>query len=414
MELPKLVARRCLLLCARSRSDGGVDLESLLHQGVDWAFFLDQGLRHGLLPLVYYRLRRVDGDLVPPGVMADLEASYYLCLRRNIYLRECLVEVLTALHKGGIEPIVLKGGALTGTVYANPGLRPMGDLDLLVSTEAMEQAGAALSSIGYRLAGKLSVQMVTFQQRFGGGLEWVREDRLGPTYIDLQHDLVGVDFCRHAFPIKPEALCAAALPLPLDREEGLPQVQTLRLSAEDTLIHLCLHQALHHGYAVPLRGVVDMDWLVASEGSADFWQRVTERAGQWRAGIVLYWGLRRSRDLLGTPVPADTLEALAPSALRQRLLAWLAPLDEDCVWLGVDQQPSGLRQLLLYVALMERPRDALGMVLAILFPGQEWLLVRYGLKGKWWARLYRLIHPLRVARAFLRGLHRPLVRSSLE
>jgi hypothetical protein len=40
--------------------------------------------------------------------------------------------------------------------------------------------------------------------------------------------------------------------------------------------------------------------------------------------------------------------------------------------------------------------------------------VRYSLEKGQNTRLYRLVHPLRVARAFLRGLRRPLVKSSLE
>jgi hypothetical protein len=117
---------------------------------------------------------------------------------------------------------------------------------------------------------------------------------------------------------------------------------------------------------------------------------------------------------LGTLVPSWALAALAPGALRQRLLAWLAPLDGERVWAGLEQQPNGLHQLLIYATLMERPRDALGMVRRILFPSLEWLAVRYGLEGKWRARLHRPVHPLRVARALLRGLHRPLTRSGLE
>jgi hypothetical protein len=119
---------------------------------------------------------------------------------------------------------------------------------------------------------------------------------------------------------------------------------------------------MHHGYAVPLRAYVDIDWVVDSEGSDEFWRRVVGRAKQFRARTVVYWGLRRVQDLLGTPVPGGVMAALAPGSLRRRLLARLAPLDEERVWAGANKQPSGLLQLLLYATLMERPRDALGMV----------------------------------------------------
>jgi hypothetical protein len=408
MNQRQLAARQCLLLCARSHFDGVAGLESLLSQGLDWDFFLDQGLRHGLLPLAHDRLRRLDGDPVPPKVMSELEAEYYSSVRSYMCLEVFRAEVVAAFREAGIQPIVLKGGALASTVYANPGLRPMGDLDLLVPAETMERAGAALSAIGYHLTRGLSARMEAFQAHLGGGLEWMRDDRLGLSNIDLQHDLVGSDICRHAFPIEHEALWAAARPL----DAG--GVQALQLSAEDMLIHLCLHPPMHHGYAVPLRAYVDIDWLVASERSDQFWRRLIERARRFRTQIPVYWGLCCAQDLLGTLVPSWALAALAPGALRQRLLAWLAPLDGERVWAGLEQQPNGLHQLLIYATLMGRPRDALGMVRRILFPSLEWLTVRYGLEGKWRARLYRLVHPLRVARALLRGLHQPLMRSSLE
>ncbi len=408
MEPRKAAARQCLLLCARSRTENDGALASLLRQGVDWEYLLDLAGRHGLLPLVYERLRRLRGDLVPRDVMARLQGVYYANLRRIVRLQASLSEAVIALQREGIEPIVLKGGALAGTVYPDPGLRPMVDLDLLVPTEAVKRAGAVLASIGYHLSGRLTAQLVRFQERVGGRLEWLREQYGQLTYMDLQCHLVGVDLCRHAYAIEPGDLRAAARTLPLDRGEAL------QLSPEDMLIHLCLHAAMGHAYAVPLIGTVDIDWLVAAEASDYFWRRLVERAGQFRARTIVYRGLCWARDLLGTPVPDRVLDALAPSPLRERLLARLAPLDEERAWQGADCRPKGVHELLLYTALMERPRDALGMVRTILFPGQEWLAVRYGLQRGWQARLYGLIHPFRVTRAFLRGLHRPLDQSSLE
>ena len=113
-------------------------------------------------------------------------------------------------------------------------------------------------------------------------------------------------------------------------------------------------------------------------------------------------------------MPSRRTTCCPPGSQRGRRVARLAPLGGERLGAGPEQQPGGVRQLLLYAALMERPRDALRMVRGILFPGREWLAVRYGLQGAGQVRCYRLVHPLRVARAFARGLRRPLARSSLE
>jgi hypothetical protein len=409
LDASQLAARACLLYCTRLDDAGSAAELAPLGQGdVDWTYFLDLGQKHGLLPLAYHRLRRLEGDLPPDGVMAHLRNIYHANLRHNLRLGPSLAQAVAALQEAGLEPIVLKGGALAETAYSDPGLRPMVDLDLLVPVEAMDRAGTALAAIGYRRVGKLSPQMVAFQQRFGGGLEWLRQDELGLTRIDLQHNLVGVDLCRRAFPIRPGDLWASARPLPLVRGGAL------QLSAADALIHLCLHPALHHGYAVPLIGYVDIDRLVRNESSDNFWQRLAERAGQFRARTAVYHALRCAMDLLGTPVPPEILAALAPHGLRRRAVSWLAPLEEQRLWARPGQPLGGLHQLLLYAAVMERKRDALAMVRCILFPGREWLAVRYGLQDEGQARLYRIVHPLRVVRSFVRGLSRPLGQSGLE
>ena len=68
---------------------------------------------------------------------------------RACRLRDTLVETVAALRAAGIEVVALKGAALAFFHYADPALRPMGDLDLLLveprdlnrATDAMGQAG---------------------------------------------------------------------------------------------------------------------------------------------------------------------------------------------------------------------------------------------------------------------------------
>jgi hypothetical protein len=113
-------------------------------------------------------------------------------------------------------------------------------------------------------------------------------------------------------------------------------------------------------------------------------------------------------------VPAEVWAALQPSRLRSRFLRGLAPLERAAALHRAGRQRSGMVQGLLYAALAEPAGAGAGMVRRLLFPGPEWLATRYGLESGAQARRYRLVHPLRLGRALLRGLHRPLVESSLE
>ncbi len=157
-----------------------------------------------------------------------------------------------------------------------------------------------------------------------------------------------------------------------------------------------------------------MDRVVAASEPALSWSRLVQRAGRFQVRTVVYYGLHCAHRLLGTPLPDEVQRALKPGAAQLRVLRSLAPLTPEAVLDAESEGPRGAGQVLLYAALVDRVRYVAGMVRGILFPSEEWLTVRYSLASRGQARRYRLVHPLRVARAFLRGLTRPLIESSLE
>jgi hypothetical protein len=400
------VENQILLWCARREFDGAAAGE-LVGRGVDWEALLAAGRRHHLLPLLYERLRAVEDGRIPPGVMARLRSAYYTNLLRNQRLGAELAEVVEALRGEGVEAIVLKGGALAPTVYPNPAQRPMADLDLLVRAEDVERAGAVLESLGFRLPDSLPAGMVPFQQRFGSGLEWQRCRADRTTRLDVHQHLAGIHMFRDAFPVETGTLWAAARPLPLDGSEAW------QLSAEDTLIHLCLHLARPHTYDCPLLSYVDIDRVVAAPDGAPSWRLLVERSGQYQVKMVVYYGLRCAQSLLGTPVPPGVLDALQPGRAHLRTLRWLAPLDREGVLQVARGSRGVVKRVLLHAALADGIREAGAMVRGLLFPGEEWLAARYALEPGRQARRYRLVHPWRVARATLRDPQRRLVESVL-
>jgi hypothetical protein len=340
--------------------------------------------------------------------MAQLRGAYGTNLLRNRRLGAELAEVVAALRAEGVETIVLKGGALARTVYQNAAQRPMADLDLLLRREEMERAGGVLTSLGFRLPDLLPVHLVPFERHFGGGLHWLRSRGDRTTKLDVQHHLVKTDWCRASFAVEPDALWASARPLCLGTTEAW------QLSAEDTLICLCLHLALNHGYEWALSSYADMDRVVRARDGALSWSRLVDRAGRFGTQTAVYRGLRCARTLLGTPVPSHVLDILRPGGLQMGILERLAPLDPDTVLQGAYRQPGTVKLVMLYAMLVDHPRALGKMAQGLLFPGEEWLAARYILETRGQARLYRFIHPWHVAWAALQDLHRPLVESILH
>ncbi len=72
---------------------------------------------------------------MPKEVALALKTTYYQTAANNAVLFKELDRILAAFAEAEIPVIVLKGAALAQTLYPDPGLRPMGDLDLFVRPE---------------------------------------------------------------------------------------------------------------------------------------------------------------------------------------------------------------------------------------------------------------------------------------
>jgi hypothetical protein len=136
--------------CARATSFPALteELRSRAAQVIDWAALVAEAESQGLAPLVYHHLGAF-GDLCPTEAKRSLRLLYLRHLHRNTILIQTLTETLGALTDAGINVLVLKGAALCQTIYADHGLRPMRDIDLLVSKDQGTPAQKALIALGF-------------------------------------------------------------------------------------------------------------------------------------------------------------------------------------------------------------------------------------------------------------------------
>jgi hypothetical protein len=89
-------------------------------------------------------------SLVPANAAQYLRALYEMNEQRNAAIDLQLAEILHTLNAAGIVPCLLKGAAhLRAGVYADPALRILTDLDLLLPTDRLLDAQRLLSGIGY-------------------------------------------------------------------------------------------------------------------------------------------------------------------------------------------------------------------------------------------------------------------------
>ncbi|MDF3290291.1 nucleotidyltransferase domain-containing protein [Streptomyces silvisoli] len=121
---------------------------------IDWPHFLDQAIQHRVAPLVSSSLDRLAAEdrplRVDRGMGSTLRAFYLFHLERNRAAMAELYEILDAAEVASLDIVLRKGAHLAQEVYMNSGLRPIGDLDLLVPGEQASTLVALLEDRGYQ------------------------------------------------------------------------------------------------------------------------------------------------------------------------------------------------------------------------------------------------------------------------
>ncbi len=140
-----------LNLCARvtGHHEQHRRLQEICYTFADWEMLLRQSEMEGMTPLLNKHLRE-SGSIFPASIRRSLAI---LTRRHNLYtllLAQALREVLERFQNEGLTPIVIKGAALCRTVYPDPSLRPMRDIDILMRDREAVQAKNILEKIGFQ------------------------------------------------------------------------------------------------------------------------------------------------------------------------------------------------------------------------------------------------------------------------
>ncbi len=132
--------------------------EALLRPFLSWAKsdsqpseaeLFQEVIAEGTAYLLYQRIKEeADPELQSGGLFLKLQHSYYYNLAQNIYWSEQFLKDFPSITNG-TPTILLKGISLLNTVYKNPGLRHLGDIDLLIRQEDYPEVREHLESADY-------------------------------------------------------------------------------------------------------------------------------------------------------------------------------------------------------------------------------------------------------------------------
>ncbi len=269
---------------------------------------------HRLSPL----LSAMCGTSLPPPLAETFRRDRVMTTARAMVLGHVAEECIAALAASGISTIVLKGLEYERRLYGGPGLRPTGDVDLMVPGEHRRAAFAVLNELGFE------------PRPAAPGFD-------EPDYHEVAWQRAGVEVDLH-LGLAPRARCR------IDYAAVWAEREPLLLSGVETSVlaqtHAALFQALHmtiDHFAVPAIYLVDLSKLVDGPDALAPVQALAARWGCRRplatalaltAAFLPDWGGRM-------PVPMSRIASRVvhafgttrPLPRREQLLRKLAHFD---------------------------------------------------------------------------------------
>ena len=296
-----------LALARASLSVASSALESV-PSSLNWNLLMRMARHHRLEPLLCYGLRRSHVDGVPSSVREVWEACRRSTAVGAMYHQQVLGEIAAAFDDRRVPFVLLKGEALSKGLYPQEGLRPYGDIDLLIRPETYEAAKDILAGLGFRL--RLPTKEGEKLRLFGE----IEFDKKGPftVTVDLHWDTLMTSWEPRSLFSGDEAWSS------LDQISlGTRALPVLR--GELLLLYLSVHFAFHHVFD-GLLWLCDLFLLLRRDEDRIDWDRLVAMADRCQCRHALYYSLLFVKVLMAAKVPPEVLEQLRPPAVIRGMM----------------------------------------------------------------------------------------------
>ena len=112
-------------------------------------------VKHGIWNMVFLSVQKLYADdtgvfNLTEEIYKKMEAGFKLSVFKNLKKWNALSEIISVLHKYGVNVCLLKGMTI-GAFYSEPYARTTTDIDLLIDERLEKIAGKAMESIGFEL-----------------------------------------------------------------------------------------------------------------------------------------------------------------------------------------------------------------------------------------------------------------------
>jgi len=252
---------------------------------------MEQSLYEGLLGLMLPRLLGEGGVPLDGPVRAGHELKLREVSANYMRLQHACAQVLAALNRASVPVLCMRGLTLTERYYGEQApLRPISDIDLLLTKGRMLEAKQALWDIGFR-------PDPVYRNIYARG----------DITLDLHYEPIGyerIDAWRHITSLRTEAFFEHA--------------QRGRLLGEDALLlppavelpYLCFH-ALKHSFE-RLIWLYDISLVARAIDADEGWDEAVAVIAAYGLERPCYYALSYAKAHLEAPVPEAVLASIWP------------------------------------------------------------------------------------------------------
>jgi len=328
----------------------------------------------GVAALIHWTLSH-SGKLasLPEAAQQSLATAYAVTWFQNDRMFKELEALARLFAEVGIPTVVLKGACFALTVYPDIGLRPMGDLDLLVPGDRLDDAVRIARSRGFTES--LPEESPGLNAVLSHHVRLQTTDPL-PLILELHDSLVADKAFTYAVPVdwfwtQTEPVFIGGERVGGERAGALPSL--LMLTPEAQVLYAAAHAMLQHGgRGAPLRWFYDLHLLVTHYSGRMNWPLVISQAVTFEWISALGAALCHTQTNFGTPIPEEVWTMVARVPDRHQAL--VARLQTKPATRFLEEKEK--------LATLNWP-ERLRVLVALIVPTPSYMKWRYQLTSSW-------------------------------
>jgi len=297
-----------ILLCSRLSisSHNQLKIRQLLSGFINWDEIIKTSTQHETLPLVYYNLNKLAfQNIIPETIFLTMRDYYYINLKRNLVFEKEILTILALADQDKTDIIPFKGFSLIYTVYHNPGLRIMADVDILTKEDELSKIKYILYNLGYRDNDK---KVWHYNEQF----EIIFTKKLA------LNTFIAIEAHRALSPGRPYKI---NLPYLWQRthKELICGHEMQCLSPEDTLLSLVLHLR-RHTRRLTLKFIIDIAELLNKHGFKSEWHYIKKLTRNNHIITTMYVSLYLAKELLEADISSESINEFRPNIIKTCLI----------------------------------------------------------------------------------------------